>query len=173
MIVDPVLFVDFDGVLHPKAVPCLDVASNGRIAVNPSVSDLFVFLPILERILEPHPEFRIVVSSSWRRHQTDNELKMFLGRLGSRMVGTTHRDKQFFCRHQEITAFCAEYAIEHWVAVDDDLPFPEDLEAIYGKGIQTRFIKTYGILGLGWPDSEGELTSALISEINAWRSCRS
>lgn len=48
---NPVLFLDFDGVLHPE----------------PSLSkDFFSQLPLLEAVLRQYPTVDIVISSAWR-----------------------------------------------------------------------------------------------------------
>jgi hypothetical protein len=53
-----VVSLDFDGVLHPVGVPAVD--EDFRLIENPG---LFVWLPILERLLAPHPTVWIIVSS--------------------------------------------------------------------------------------------------------------
>ncbi len=70
------LFLDFDGVLHPLA----------------PVSELhpdkwFCWLPVLTELLAPWPDVEIVVHSSWRAHFTAAELRQLLGTLGPRVIG--------------------------------------------------------------------------------------
>jgi hypothetical protein len=83
------LFLDFDGVLHPVGERAFD--ENFRLIANPG---LFVWRPILEQILVPFPSVRIVVSSDWRRLFDDENLIRLLGPLGNRFAGvveTGHR----------------------------------------------------------------------------------
>ena len=72
------LFLDFDGVLHP---------------LDPEPQDLrhFCWLPVLVRLLEQHDDVRIVVHSTWRYIHTDDELRALLGPLGPRFVGSAPR----------------------------------------------------------------------------------
>ncbi len=72
------IFVDFDGVLHP-----LEDAHHpeGR----------FRWLPILSDLLAPWADVRVVVHSSWRYEYSDEELKALLGPLSSRFAGSVPR----------------------------------------------------------------------------------
>lgn len=63
------LFLDFDGVLHPFA----------RLPDRPATeSEPFVYLARLESVLREHPHVRLVISSDWRKHHTLAELRLFL-----------------------------------------------------------------------------------------------
>jgi len=77
-----VVFLDFDGVLYPVGVPTTD--ENFRLIGNP---DLFVWRPILERLLAPHPMVGIIVSSDSRRLFDDATLIRLLGPLAARFFG--------------------------------------------------------------------------------------
>lgn len=72
------LFVDFDGVLHPVENPN---AHGGH----------FCWLPFLVKMLEQFDDVRIVVHSSWRYEYTDQELRELLGPLGRRVIGGAPR----------------------------------------------------------------------------------
>jgi len=71
------LFLDFDGVLHPSA--------QYRLVRH------FIWLPKLVWLLERHPDVRVVVHSTWRYDHSDQELRTLLGPLGSRFVGSAPR----------------------------------------------------------------------------------
>jgi hypothetical protein len=71
------LFVDFDGVLHPAQV------SEGV--------EHFCWLHILERLLLAHADVPVVVHSTWRYEYRDEELRALLGTLGQRLVGAAPR----------------------------------------------------------------------------------
>lgn len=74
-----ILFLDFDGVLHPAAF-------------EPGTpQEHFCWLPHLERLLEPHIDVRVIVHSTWRYDHRDDELSALLGRLAPRFSGTTPR----------------------------------------------------------------------------------
>lgn len=76
-----VQFLDFDGVLHAADEPALDDA--GHLLANPR---LFAWRPLLDDLLAPPPDVRIVVSSDWRRLLDENLVRV-LGPLGPRFTG--------------------------------------------------------------------------------------
>jgi hypothetical protein len=67
------LFLDFDGVLHP-------VPSNG---------ELFVHMPLLTRWLLARPSVAVVISSSWRESHPLASLKRRFGKLAPRVIDVT------------------------------------------------------------------------------------
>lgn len=83
-----VLFLDFDGVLHPVSalqwfamgLPTNEVIRRGK---------LFRWTWVLDELLEPHSDVRIVVHSSWRLLHDDALMPMFLGPLGDCYAGIT------------------------------------------------------------------------------------
>ncbi|WP_162600983.1 HAD domain-containing protein [Paraburkholderia sp. C35] len=108
----PVLFLDFDGVLHPVGEPAVD--DNFRLIENPG---LFVWRPLLERILEPYPQIRIVVSSDWRRLFDDPTLIQLLGPLSGRFAGVVESYRSN--RAEEILAEVQRRSVREWIAIDD------------------------------------------------------
>jgi hypothetical protein len=110
--VAPVLFLDFDGVLHPLGENAID--EYGQLLCNP---DLFMWLPILEQLLDPFPELRIVVSSDWRRLFDDARLIALLGPLSARFDGVVETWGP--SRLEEILREAARRQLSHWVALDD------------------------------------------------------
>ncbi|MBG6082434.1 HAD domain-containing protein [Rubrivivax gelatinosus] len=73
-----VIFLDFDGVLHPESV-------------TPSSSNRFEYAADLEHMLTPWPDVRIVVHSSWRVDHSVEQLRALLGVLGPRVIDVTPR----------------------------------------------------------------------------------
>lgn len=71
------LFLDFDGVLHPSEA-------------DPALPH-FCWLPELEQLLSLHTDVRIVVHSTWRYDHHDAELRELLAGLGERFVGSAQR----------------------------------------------------------------------------------
>jgi len=67
-----VLFVDFDGVLHAVAGP-------------PSTMRLFVWAPVLDALLNEHPDVKLVVHASARDHTPIETIVVQLGKLGERV----------------------------------------------------------------------------------------
>ena len=111
-----ILFLDYDGVLHPD--PCL----NSR--------RLFENVPRLNASLEEFPEVCLVLSTSWRTMQGLKELMSPLPEgLQSRVLGTTPIFSSFtapphlmpYKRHAE----CVQWMVDNdqsdrdWFAVDD------------------------------------------------------
>jgi hypothetical protein len=113
----PVLFVDFDGVLHP---------------LNCEQEELFTCVPLLEAVLRDFPEVRVVVSSSWREVRSLRELRGFFSAdVAERIVDKTPslpwREGRPF-REAECAAWIAAHAPgARWLALDDD-------PALFGDG---------------------------------------
>ncbi|MBI6814935.1 hypothetical protein YA0032_28015 [Pseudomonas amygdali] len=77
-----VLFLDFDGVLHPDAVY---LSSSGPILRDEG--ELFMWAPNLENVLEQFPSVSLVLSTSWVRHLGFKRAKNYLSTaLSSRVV---------------------------------------------------------------------------------------
>lgn len=83
-----VIFLDFDGVLHPVSATSKFVPS-APIKRAIQRATLFRWAWILDELLEVHPEVGIVVHSNWRLIATDEELQSFLGPLARRFAGST------------------------------------------------------------------------------------
>lgn len=129
-----ILFLDFDGVLHPFPAP-----------IDPAC--LFCFLPGFEDTLRDLPHLEIVISSSWREgHQLDELRKLFSPDVGERIIGVTpqidvHRLEDLRAvRQREIVLFLAKQPQEvAWIALDDDPDLfepgcPNLIECIHGFG---------------------------------------
>jgi len=93
-----VLFVDFDGVLHPGP----GVASS---------LSLWCWLPILVQALAGHEDVRIVVHSTWRQDHTVSELRELLGSLGEHVIDVTPEAgrlesiERWLEAHPEVTSY--------------------------------------------------------------------
>jgi hypothetical protein len=73
-----VLFLDFDGVLHPAA------SVETRLM-------LWCWVPLLERLLDCHDDVGVVVHSTWRYNYDLDELRLLLSGLGPRVIDSTPR----------------------------------------------------------------------------------
>ncbi|MBU1363877.1 MAG: hypothetical protein KKE51_08655 [Gammaproteobacteria bacterium] len=108
-----ILYLDFDGVVHALGEPALN--DNFKLLDNPN---LFKWLPILEQILEPYPEVRIVISSDWRRLFDDDSLKRLLGpAISHRFAGIVEVAEK--SRANEILMDAAQRGLTDWLALDD------------------------------------------------------
>jgi hypothetical protein len=100
-----VLFLDFDGVLHPASgdsVPEFSKADALASAMQGYACE-------------------IVISSTWRFHYGLDQLKDFLpAGLAERVIGTTGEDpRSHFSRHDSILAWLAQSDAVDWRALDD------------------------------------------------------
>lgn len=118
-----ILFLDFDGVLHPCGDP---------YRPSPAAS-LFSRLPRLQSLLREYPGVRIVISSSWRTDGLDALKRNFDADISERVVGVTPltpRDQHGYMeavREREILAWLDANGgrDQAWVALDDaDFQFP-------------------------------------------------
>lgn len=107
-----IIYLDFDGVLHPLGTEAID--ENGQLLPNPQ---LFCWLPILEQALAPYPAVKIIISSDWRRLCADEKLVELLGNLGARFAGVI--EAQGCDRAAEIQADASRRGIRNWIALDD------------------------------------------------------
>lgn len=97
------LFLDFDGVLHP-------VSSNEF--------GVFCRLHLLEAVLARYPEVKIIISSSWRETYSAEVLSDMLGTLSSRFVGVTPVLEG--SRQSEILKVMEAHSDVPYVILDDD-----------------------------------------------------
>lgn len=104
------LFLDFDGVLHPKGA--------GQIH--------FTKLPLLESFLR-QPDLlpvQIVISSTWRQAYGIAKLRGFFSPdIASRIIGGTPQLNEYSSEHErgeEIEAWLAGKSTSAWAILDDD-----------------------------------------------------
>jgi len=110
------VFVDFDGVMHPAGC---------------DVSSYFCNLAAFEAVMREHPDAGIVISSTWRHAYPLTRLKEnFSPDIAARIVGKTPQwegDDGEQVRYREIREFLEhpQLAGAKWIALDDsDFEFP-------------------------------------------------
>lgn len=117
---NPLLFLDFDGVLHPIGSP----------------DRYFARLPLLENLLRGDGKaWQVVISSSWREFFSLQQLRChFSSDLRARIVGMTPADDdkflhanwgglvELFPREIQIRQYLAQRGLVdcNWVALDDN-----------------------------------------------------
>lgn len=128
-----VLYLDFDGVLHHEEV-CIDrkaslffgpvAQSHGR--EHGHTHQLFEHAPILEALLLPYPEVRIVLSTSWVLWRGYEHARARLpSSLAQRCIGATFHKRmvrdQFLDmpRGMQIWSDVTRRTPEAWLAIDD------------------------------------------------------
>jgi len=111
-----ILFLDFDGVLHPEF--CSDL-------------QIFCHLEQFESVLRDCPHVDIVISSTWRQTRSFTELRtLFSPDIGARIVGMTPIWQDLpklvdvlgnYPRHVEIEGWLRQSnrIWERWLAIDD------------------------------------------------------
>jgi hypothetical protein len=114
-----ILFLDFDGILHPRPV-------IGR----PGETNLFSSLHLMEDVLRQVPDVEVVISSSWRTHHSLEEMREYFSEdLRERIVDVTPLPSDVAChpsladcaRHAECVTWLARHRPggTPWLAVDD------------------------------------------------------
>ena len=123
-----ILFLDFDGVMHPDAVYL------GR--QGPALKadgELFMWAPILVKMLADFPTVSLVLSTSWVRHLGHKRALSYLPHeLQDRVIGATWHSSmakgwmdenqwESKSRYDQICRYAARANLHHWVALDDDV----------------------------------------------------
>lgn len=119
----PILYLDFDGVLHPGEVYRI----RGQIVLRCDGISLFEWSPLLVEYLEPHPDVRIVLSTSWVRVLSFSRARAWLpDALAKRVIGATWHSAmnqawwRGLSRYEQISRHAQRHRISRWLAVDDD-----------------------------------------------------
>lgn len=114
-----VLFLDFDGVLHPRPI------------VTDPGGGVFTALDLLEDVLRQVRHVEVVISSTWRERFALHELREFFSPdLRERVVGVTPlpgdvadapQELREYPRHAECVTWLARHrpAGTPWLALDD------------------------------------------------------
>jgi len=148
-----VVMLDFDGVLHDDQVYWhpkrgIYVGTPGRA--------LFEWMPVLEDLLAPYPDVKIVLSTSWVRVKSFDFAKKQLSRsLQNRVIGATfhrrHMRKDEFAalpRGVQIARDIARRKPQEWFAIDDEHEgWPEQFLYNYirtdpAKGISEKSVQS-------------------------------
>ena len=156
------LFLDFDGVLHPDAVYLTSRGVELRAAGN-----LFMWAPYLVEALAPHQDVQIVLSTSWARNLGFQRARAALpAELQARVIGATWHsamgrgwpdyiawDDQ--TRYEQIRAYLSRLSTPaRWIAVDDDAQG-------WAAADRELLIQTDPNLGLSAPETRAELAKIL------------
>lgn len=125
-----ILFLDFDGVLHPDAAFLV----KGRPTLK-AEGELFMWAPLLIKTLSDFPEVQIVLSTSWARELSFSRARRWLPEeLAARVIGSTWHSAMLFkredfrslstwwdeaTRYQQIKRYAGRAGLSDWVAIDD------------------------------------------------------
>lgn len=155
----PVVYLDFDGVLHPDRVyrsprkgPYLKDAKGHR---------LFEHAELLEQLLQPYPDIRVVLSTSWVMHYGFmGAAKRLPERLRALVIGATFHSRMSretfdaMPRGLQVWADVLRRRPLNWLAVDDDhLHWP--------TWCRDHLVRTHSTLGLAEPSVTTQLKEKL------------
>lgn len=134
---EPIIFLDFDGVI---------CTTRSHFAYSSTLLHRHldvVAVKMIERLVE-NSKAKIVISSTWRNHFDQEAINFMLCNAGMREVPfhtcwktprLSHRDGSAMSpgssifRGDEIAAFLKDHACENYVILDDDSDFHEDQKA--------------------------------------------
>lgn len=169
----PVLFLDFDGVLHPSDVQVFYVRRQRYIRLAVEGRALFEWADLLRPALDAAPYTAVVLSTTWVKSTGFSYARQQLPAwLQARVVGGTwhQRDAQIeglgrwwgdMTRYEQITHYTEKRQVSHWLAIDDnDQGWPE--------AAADRLVKTDSHLGLFQRGKVEELTARLVANERAW-----
>jgi hypothetical protein len=154
-----ILYVDFDGCLHPEEV---FRTSKGPLLQTPG-HRLFENEPILEAALAPYPELRIVLSTAWLlwRGGYGYAKGQLSHGLQARVIGATfhqrHTRRDEFVetpRGLQIWADVQRRCPHAWLALDDD-------DVHWPPWCRDRLVRTHPTLGIAESSVQAELQQKL------------
>ena len=165
----PTLYLDFDGVLHPADVRVTQAEPRRPRVYNGGPTDhpLFEHAPLLERILAPFPNVKIVLSTSWvRTLGYEYTLQQLPAALRERVVGTIWQGELLEhpprTRYDAVQTDANMRGLDRWLALDDD-------EEGWPEQERYRLIApSNSWYGLAQPSRCDELTSALALLCAGW-----
>lgn len=156
-----VLFLDFDGVLHPDSVyltrqgPALKAEGT-----------LFMWAPIIANILDDFPMISLVLNTSWVRQLGYKRALGYLPiELQGRVIGASWHssmakgwidDNQWDgkTRYDQICRYAARSQVRHWIALDDDVEG-------WAESAAQHLITCAPDFGIGSPQTQAKLRRRL------------
>ncbi|WP_321891540.1 HAD domain-containing protein [Burkholderia cenocepacia] len=155
------LMLDYDGVLHPESVYLLH--RRGPALMDAPGHKLFEHCGLLEEVLVPYPDVKIVLSTSWVRRYRGSIRRVarrLTPGLQARVVGATYHSRmdpvEFAAasRGMQIWSDVLRRKPEAWLALDDDwLHWP--------AWCRDCLVRTDPVLGISEPGVLSELITKL------------
>lgn len=151
---NPILYLDFDGVLHPQDV--FVTFTGQRVFLSKELVDaghrLFEHCNLLEEALKPYPTVEIVLSTTWAKVFTFQRAAQFLPlSLACRVIAgtfdhSTMRLEAFDAmpRGFQVLADARRRGASNWIALDDDVREWPD-------GYRDRLVPTHPVQGIADP----------------------
>lgn len=168
-----ILFLDYDGVLHPDAAYLV----RGRPELRAD-GELFMWAGHLVDVLASAPQIRIVLSTSWARELRFARARDYLpAELRQRVIGATwhsgmstddeHRPLgrdtwwDSATRYQQIRRYVDRAGLTDWIAVDDQ-------PTGWAESDRDKLVVTDSNLGLSAPSARARLAAAVGNMASAW-----
>ncbi|WP_211442756.1 HAD domain-containing protein [Collimonas humicola] len=154
-----ILYLDYNGVLHDAKV--IRNRKRGLYIATPDRA-FFEWMPILEELLAPYPEIKIVLSTSWiRALGFDDTRQELTAGLRERVIGSTfHHPKltpaefDTMPRGMQVWRDVERRKPTSWLALDDDaFGWP--------AACRDHLLETKGNLGLSDPATQDALKKML------------
>ncbi|MEO7495085.1 MAG: HAD domain-containing protein [Massilia sp.] len=152
-----ILYLDYDGILHPADVRVTrEEPLRPRLYVRgePTDQPLFLYASLLELILAPYPDLKIILATSWvRAFGYEYALGQLSPALQSRVIGAATFPVP--TRFNSIDIDAQERGLNRWLALDDD---------VCGWPDERRYqvvAPTDPLLGLAQPGIAAELACRL------------
>jgi hypothetical protein len=155
-----VLYLDFDGVLHPQNV--YTRPGSGPYIESPQGHALFEHANLLEKVLLPYPDVKIVLSTSWVRvyKSVRRAARRLTPELRAKVVGATYHSQmdvnEFTAtpRGVQVWADVLRRKPRDWIALDDDyIDWPAQCV--------DKLVRTHPVLGVSTPAVLAELRAKL------------
>lgn len=155
----PLLYADFDGVLHPAEVV---FGSQGPMLADTQVGHrLFEHAAVLATLLDAYPEVRVVLSTSWVIHLGfEHAVSRLPPSLREKVIGATFDPRRHsagflrVARGYQVVQDAKQRGARVWFALDDD---GDDWPARHRR----QLIRTDRIKGLGDETAISQLRAAL------------
>jgi hypothetical protein len=152
-----ICFVDYDGVLHNEAVWWSP--EKGPHLRAPAGHSLFQHAPLLQEVLLPHPQVKIVLSTSWvRSFGFAAALDRLPPPLRAKTIADIYTDMTDDCfgapRGVQIWSDVLRRQPRNWLAIDDDAEgWPESS--------LDKLVRCDGVHGISAPAALSELRQKL------------
>lgn len=165
-----ILYLDFDGVLHPPHVVVGKGKAGKRIPRMQGPGHLFQWASALEHALVEIPELQIVLSTRWVWWFGLEFTRTALPpALASRVIGATWQGPEnmpvgwvHLARCEQVRLHALRHQIEDWIALDDD-----DQGLADDAPDRDRFLLCDPELGLAAERVQSALASAMAARAEA------
>ena len=152
-------YLDYDGTLHDSQVY---ISPGVGIHIRTPGRALFEWAAILDDLMLPHPEIKIVLSTTWVAAQSFEFARAQLPPgLQKRIIGSTYTTENLryfdaWPRGRQVTSDVLTRNPSSWFAIDDD-------DNGWPRNCRSRLIKTDGSTGISAPRIQDAIRKILMS----------